>query len=154
VILDMIRGEDLFDRLVTACKRSDSFKGLGYVIGGPLWFGRWILFQVFKLIALQNMAVSRAREVHADLIAGRAAGGNADTGGLLRARFGMQCFMQALHDLATALDHKLYSNDLYLHQSRAATVVRRKNKEPEMGLPPAINNPADGKNIKVFDAEQ
>ena len=32
--------------------------------------------------------------------------------------------------------------------------MRRKKKEPELGLPPALSHPAAGKTIKVFDAEQ
>ncbi len=154
VIIDMIRGEDLLDRLVAACRRSESFQWLGALINAPLWVGRTILFQMFKLIALQNMVVSREREFHADLVAVSAAGSNAATHGLLRARFGMQCFVQALHDMATALDHKMYSNDMYLHQSRAAAVVRRLKKEPALGLPPAISSPNEGQKVRVFDAEE
>ena len=41
-------------------------------------------------------------------------------------------------------DHKLYTNDLYLHQDRAAAVVRRQKKEPELGLPPALKSPNAG----------
>ena len=41
-----------------------------------------------------------------------------------------------------------------MHQDRAATIVRRKKKEPELGLPPALEAPTAGKDIKVFDAEQ
>ena len=66
----------------------------------------------------------------------------------------MQCFVQAVDDLALALDHKLYTNDLYLHQDRAAAEVRRKKKDHELGLPPALSHPTAGKSIKVFDAEQ
>ena len=42
--------------------------------GGPLWLGRVILIKAFEVIALQNMAVSREQEFHADLIAVSAAG--------------------------------------------------------------------------------
>ena len=36
----MIRGEDWFDRTINNLKRSKSFKGLGMVLGGPLWLWR------------------------------------------------------------------------------------------------------------------
>ncbi|HEY1190137.1 MAG TPA: M48 family metalloprotease [Gemmata sp.] len=154
IIVDMIRGEDWLDRFVIFCKRTDALRWLGYTIGGPLWLGRVSLARVFKMIVLQNMAVSREQEFHADLVAVSAAGSDAATHGLLRARFGMQCFAQAVNDLAVAVDHKLYSNDLYLHQDRAASVVRRKKKEPDLGLPPALPHPGAGKALRVFDAEQ
>ena len=154
VMLNLIQGEDWLDRLAAWCKEQGALKWLGYSIGGCMWCGRSFLFLMFKMVALQDHAVSREQEFHADRVAVSAAGSDASTHGLLRARFGMQCFMQAVEDLATALDHKLYSNDLYVHQDCAAAVVRRKKKEPELGLPPALPHPTAGKDIKVFDAEQ
>lgn len=155
IIGDLVDGEDWFDRLINWCKRQDNVVAIfGHVIGGCLWFGRKILEWLYKAITLQRLAVSREREFHADLVAVSAAGSNAVVHCLLRTEFGHQCFMQALDDLHTALDHKLYSNDLYLHQDRAATIVRRKKKEAELGLPPALHDPTDGKNIKVFDPEE
>ena len=142
IIFDLVEGEDWFDRLIEWNKRQENvLSWFGHAIGGCLWVGRQVLWWMLKTITLQDRAVSREQEFHADLVAVSAAGSDASTHGLLRARFGMQCFMQAVDDLATALDHKLYSNDLYLHQDRAAAVVRRKKKEPELGLPPALRAP-------------
>ncbi|QJW97490.1 M48 family metallopeptidase [Frigoriglobus tundricola] len=155
IIGDLIEGEDWFDRMVTWCKKQDNvFAVIGHAIGAPLWVGRTVLEQCYKAIALQRLVVSREREFHADLVAVRAAGSNAVVHCLLRTVFGLRCFDQAFNDLATALDHKLYSNDLYLHQDRAAAVVRRKKKEPHLGLPPLLATPHDGKDIEVFDAEE
>jgi Zn-dependent protease with chaperone function len=155
IIGDLVEGEDWFDRVVNWCKRQDNAISLiGYAIGAPLWVGRKLLEWFYKAITLQRLAVSREREFHADLVAVSAAGSNAVVHCLLRTEFGHQCFMQALNDLATALDHKLYSNDMYLHQDRAAAIVRRKKKEPQLGLPPALKTDNDGKNVEVFDAEQ
>src|SRR6478672_2428573 len=154
-LIDLVEGEDWFDRVILWSKRQENvFSVFGHSIGACLWVGRKILWWILKTITLQDRAVSREQEFHADLVAVSAAGSDASTHGLLRARFGMQCFMQAVDDLATAIDHKLYTNDLYLHQDRAAAVVRRKKKEPELGLPPALTHPSAGKDIKVFDAEQ
>lgn len=155
IIGDLVEGEDWFDRLVNWCKRQDNIISVfGHTIGAPLWVGRKILEWFYKAITLQRLAVSREREFHADLVAVSAAGSNAVVHCLLRTEFGHQCFMQALSDLATAIDHKLYSNDMYLHQDRAAAIVRRQKKEPELGMPPALKSVNDGKNIEVFDAEE
>jgi Zn-dependent protease with chaperone function len=153
VIIDMIRGEDWFDRWINNMKRSQQFRGLGLALGGPLWLWRELLTRFFNMIALQSRVVSREQEFHADLVAVSAAGSDAATTGLLRARFGMECLIQAVRDLVTAMDHKMYSTDLYLHQARAATVVRRKKKDPAHGLPPAYG-PGGGRKVRVFDAEQ
>src|SRR5262245_27545265 len=155
IIGDLVDGEDWFDRLINWCKRQDNaIKFFGHFVGGCLWVGRSVLEWLYKAITLQRLAVSREREFHADLVAVSAAGSNAVVHCLLRTEFGHQCFMQAIDDLATCLDHKLYSNDLYLHQDRESAIVRRKKKEPQLGLPPALTAPTDGKNVKVFDAEE
>ncbi len=155
IIFDLVEGEDWFDRLIIWCKRQESAVGaFGYAIGGCLWVGRKVLWWMLKTIALQDRVVSREQEFHADRVAVSAAGSDAATHGLLRARFGFQCFMQAIDDLATALDHKLYTNNLYLHQDRAAAVVRRKKKDYTLGLPPELPTLNSGAKIKVFDAEQ
>jgi Zn-dependent protease with chaperone function len=156
IIFDLVEGEDWLDRFIMWCKKQKGFmSAFGLVIGGCLWLGRKILWWILKTIALQDRALSREQEFHADKVAVSAAGSDASTHGLLRARFGMQCFIQAINDLvAPARDHKLYTNDLYLHQDRAAAVVRRQKKEPELGLPPVLPTPTSGKTTKVFDAEQ
>jgi Zn-dependent protease with chaperone function len=155
IIGDLVDGEDWLDRFVNWCKRQDNaIKVFGYGVGGCLWVGRKVLGWLYKVITLQRLAVSREREFHADLVAVSAAGSNAVVHCLLRTEFGHQCFMQAVDDLATALDHKLYSKDLYLHQDRAAAVVRRKKKEKDLGLPPLLKGPHDGKKVAVFDADE
>ena len=155
IIGDLVEGEDWFDRLLNWCKKQENvFAVFGHVVGAPLWIARKILEQCYKIITLQRLAVSREREFHADLVAVSAAGSNAVVHCLLRTDFGYQCYLQAIRDLLTAMDHKLYSNDLYLHQDRASAVVRQKKKEPALGLPPAFKSPHEGKNTEVFDAEE
>jgi len=158
IISNLVQGEDWLDRLVLWCKDKDRgalFIIFGSMIGGCLWCGRTFFLLILKAIFFQDLAVSREQEFHADKVAASAAGSDAATHMLFRSRFGMQCFMQAVQDLVNpARDHKLYSNDLFLHQDRAAIVVRRKKKEPELGLPPILPTPTSGKTIKVFDAEQ
>jgi Zn-dependent protease with chaperone function len=156
IIADLVEGEDWFDRFISWCKRQENgaAKGFGYFIGACLWVGRSVLEWLYKAITLQRLAVSREREFHADLVAVSAAGSNAVAHCLLRTEFGHQCFMQAIDDLATCLDHKLYSNDLYLHQDRAAIYVRRKKKEHDLGMPPALKGPNDGAKIQVFDPDE
>ena len=155
IIGDLVEGEDWFDRVIGWCKKQDNaFSIFGHVVGAPLWVMKKVLEQCYRIITLQRLAVSREREFHADLVAVSAAGSNAVVHCLLRTDFGHQCYIQALNDLVTAMDHKLYSNDLYLHQDRASAVVRRKKKEPQLGLPPAFKASHEGKGVEVFDADE
>lgn len=154
IIADLVDGEDWFDRLITWCKNQENvLKVFGYGVGGCLWVGRKILWWMYKTITLQRMAVMRESEFHADLLAVKAAGSDAVGLSLFRLRFGNLCLGQAVEDLATALDHKLYSKDIFLHQDRAAEVVRRKRKDARLGIPPVHNGPLAGQKIRVFDPE-
>ena len=155
IIIDLISGEDWFDRMVNWCKKQqNAFSVIGYGIGGPLWVGRAVMWSLFKVITLQRMAVMRESEFHADLVAVKAAGSDAVALSLFRMRFGNLCFMQAAQDMAVALDHKLYSRDMFLHQDRAAEVVRRKRKDPQLGVPPLLEHPLSGKTVRVFEPEE
>jgi Zn-dependent protease with chaperone function len=154
IIVDLIEGEDWFDRTLNWCKRQENALSLlGYGIGGCLYVGRMILWWILKTITLQRLAVMRESEFHADLLAVKAAGSDAVALSLFRMRFGNLCLGQAVEDLATALDHKLYSNDIFLHQDRAAVVVRRKKKDNQFGLPPVHDGPMAGKKIQIFDPD-
>ena len=155
IIGDLVEGEDWLDRMIVWCKRQDNLlAAVGHVLDAPLWVGRKVMIQCYRLITLQNLTVKREREFHADLVAVSAAGSDAVVHCLLRTDFAYQCYMQALNDLVTAMDHKLYSNDLYVHFDRASAVVRRRKKEPLLGLPPALAGEHAGQHVEVFDADE
>lgn len=153
IIADLIDGEDWFDRFIAWCQRMPSLIGLfGITVGACLWAGRRVLWWVYRLMTLQRLAVMREAEFHADLLAVKAAGSDAVVHSLFRLRFGNLCLQQALDDLVPAArDHKLYSNDIFLHQDRAAAVVRRKRKDPRLGIPPPHDHPYAGQAIRLFD---
>src|SRR5262249_1970873 len=154
IIVDLIEGEDWFDRLIDWSKRQqNAFSIFGHVIGSILWVGRKLLTSMFKAIILQRMAVSREQEFHADLVAVKAAGSDAVPLSLLRLRFGNMCLAQAVEDLRTAAEHKLYTRDIFFHQEKSAPVVRRLRKDPKLGERADIDGPMAGKTLRVFDPE-
>jgi Zn-dependent protease with chaperone function len=155
IIVDLIAGEDWFDRMVDWCKRQDNaLKVFGYTIGSCLWVGRKALEWLFEVITLQRMVVMREQEFHADLCAVKAGGSDAVVLSLLRLRFGNLCLQQAVHDLSLAADHKLYTRDVFYHQEKAEAVVRRKKKDPKLGLRPHSDDPMAGKRLRLFDPDQ
>ncbi|MDB5305806.1 MAG: hypothetical protein JWO38_8 [Gemmataceae bacterium] len=155
IIYDLVEGEDLFDRMVNWCKRQpNALSAVGYFVGGFLWVGRKLLVTAYKAFTLQRLAVSREREFNADLVAVSVAGSDAMTHGLLRVEFGYMCMMQTENDLSLAADHKLYTRDLYHHQDRAGRIVRKTKKDPQLGLPPHLDGPTAGKDVRVFDREK
>jgi Zn-dependent protease with chaperone function len=155
IILDIIVGEDMLDRMVQWCQRQDGVIALfGYVIGAPLWVGKKLLEAAFKVITMQRLAVSREQEFHADLVAVKAAGSDAVGLSLMRLRFGNICLNQAMSDLDVASENKLYTRDLFYHQDRAEPIVRRLRKDPKLGVRPESDDPMAGKMIRVFDPDK
>ncbi|HUR54856.1 MAG TPA: M48 family metallopeptidase, partial [Gemmataceae bacterium] len=155
IIIDLVEGEDWFDRTVDWCKEQQGvFGAFGYTVGGMLWVGRKVLEALLQAITLQRLAVMRESEFHADLLAVKAAGSDAVALSLFRMRFGNVCLGQAIGDLAMAADHKLYTRDVFLHQDRAEAIVRRKRKNPAMGIPPAHEHPMSGKSLRIFDPDE
>ncbi|MBA4190289.1 MAG: hypothetical protein C0467_20070 [Planctomycetaceae bacterium] len=165
IVFDMIEGEDFFDRIIRRCKHNPETDSGGFSLKMVTWpvvypiswlleAGHALLWLTVKTVALPGRAMVWEQEYHADLVAVSAAGSDAVTHGLLRARFGTRCFNQAIDDLLKLADgHDLYSNDLYLHQDRAAAIVRWKTQAPEFGLPPELPEPNSGEAIRIFDPE-
>ncbi|MBX9581894.1 MAG: M48 family metalloprotease [Gemmataceae bacterium] len=151
IIIDLVEGEDWFDRAVNWAKRQDgaiSLVGLG--IGGMLWVGRKGLEWAFRAITLQRLVVSREQEFHADLVAVAAAGSEAVPLSLMRLRFGQVCLTQALNDLSVAMDHRLHTRDLFYHQEKAEPIVRRLRKAPTLGVRPDKAGPE----VRIFDPDE
>ncbi len=64
----------------------------------------------------------------------------------------MRCLSQSIHDMQAAMDHHLYTADMFYHQSHAATYLRRREKKPHLGEPPAL--PADPtKAVMIFEPD-
>lgn len=151
IIVDLVEGEDWFDRAVNGAKRQEGFlSAVGLGIGGLLWAGRKVLEWAFRAITLQRLVVSREQEFHADLVAVAAAGSEAVPLSLMRLRFGQVCLTQALDDLSVAMDHRLHTRDLFFHQEKAEPIVRRLRKNPKLGVRPA----EAGRKVRIFDPDE
>jgi hypothetical protein len=96
---------------------------------------------VFKAINIFNLSLSRQMEFNADRIGVSLAGSDAMVSALLRSGFADQAFRQMGADLWSAMDHHLYSGDIFYHQIPAADHLRRRAKKPELGQRPAQRGP-------------
>jgi len=92
-------------------------------------------------------------ELNADLVAVSVTGSDALIHWLCRAAFADRCMKLTVAELRTALDHQLYTSDLFCHLSHAARQLRGRDADPALGEPPAL--PADrSQTTQVFDADQ
>lgn len=160
VVFDLIQGEDAVDRLLRRLRHDPADGGPGlkavtwpvvYPVSWVLDAGHAVLWLALKAVALPGRGMAWEQEFHADLVAVTAAGSDALTHALLRARFGMRTFNAALDELAKlAEDRGVYTNDLFLHQDRAAALVRWREGRPDLGLPPVLAEPSAGEQVRVF----
>ncbi|HVK14759.1 MAG TPA: M48 family metalloprotease, partial [Gemmataceae bacterium] len=153
--------EDWLDRLIHKARRWNSGDGLtnlvalGFVVGvgGPLWLLRKAVFGAFFVLNFARLSLMRQNEFHADRIAVSVAGSNAIVHALARLDFAGKALEQAISDLETASQHKLYTSDLFLHQTEAAARLRKQKKKPRLGMPPALKRPEEGRDVQVFDED-
>ena len=62
---------------------------------------------------------------------------------------------QAIRDLQTAMDHHLYTSDMFHHQTRAVPFVRKSMKDPNFGEPPALpENPRKTSQVFEYDDDK
>ncbi|MGL4422526.1 MAG: M48 family metallopeptidase [Gemmataceae bacterium] len=155
IILDMVIGEDWFDKILNSLRVVGGIGEIAYwVIGGPFLALRWVLTRIFFLIAYQQFSVAREAEYHADLVGASIAGSDAQVLALMRAEFSDHTYGQTLSDLGKAADHKLYTSDIYFHQHSAADIVRKFKKDPLLGVRPKLDHPLAGKKVQVFDPDK
>ena len=139
IINHVVYGEDWFDRFIIGWSRLDPLIAWpAYIIRGILWCLRKIISLLLYVVFFFYQAMSRQMEFNADLVAVGLAGSDARAHCWYRMEFGMMCFHQAIEDLRAAMDHHLYTSDLFYHQSTAARFLRAKKKDPNLGEPPPL----------------
>jgi Zn-dependent protease with chaperone function len=110
----------------------------GWLLYGVVTLFRKILSGLFRAINWGSLALTREMEFNADRVAVSVTGSDAPIHVLVRLPFAEQALRQAARDLFAAADHKLFTRDLFLHQTHAAEFMRRLRKTPGVGIPPAL----------------
>jgi Zn-dependent protease with chaperone function len=153
IVYHVIHGDDWFDNFIIGWSMLDvRIAWPAYIVRGMLWLLRKLLYMMWYVICYFDLALSRQMEFNADLIAVSLCGSDAPVHLLHRCYIGQFSFNQAVNDLRVAMDHHLYTSDLFYHQGAAVRIIRKKNKEkdPRLEEPPVL--PADPKRFtEVFE---
>jgi Zn-dependent protease with chaperone function len=151
IIGDIVFARDWLDDVVAFVRRLDIRVAVfAWAFTGVLWVTRKGLQGLFRAINFANSALSRQMEFNADLVAVSVTGSDALVHSLSRLDFANQALMLAWQDLTTAADHRLYTRDLFYHQTKAAEYIRTVQQNPRLGEPPAL--PADpAQMVQVFE---
>jgi hypothetical protein len=144
IVENIVFGRDIFDRFIDGWRCIDiRLAWPAWIFWGILWTLRKLLIGLHMAIFYFNRARSRQAEFNADLVAVSAAGSDAPVHLLYKSAFGDHCLRQALTDLQVAMDHHLYTADLFYHQNHAASYLRRLRKDPHLGEPPPLPEEED-----------
>jgi Zn-dependent protease with chaperone function len=153
VIAELVFGRDWLDDMVGALRGVDvRIAVFAWAFTGVMWTLRKSLQGLFRAINFANSALARQMEFNADLVAVSVTGSDALIHGLARLDFAGDSLAQAWSDLNAAADHKLYSRDLFYHQTKANDYLRVVNKNPRLGEPPDLpDDPHEM--VQVFEPE-
>jgi Zn-dependent protease with chaperone function len=153
ILYQVVYGEDWFDRMIINWSQLDPrIAWPAYIIRAVLWVLKKILGLMWFVVDFFDLALSRQMEFNADRVAVSVTGSDAPVHLLYRCYFADHCFNQAVDDLRVAMDHHLYTSDLFYHQSAAARIIRKKKKDDTFGEPPGLpKNPE--KTNQVFEED-
>jgi Zn-dependent protease with chaperone function len=151
IVYQVVYGDDWFDRFIYGWSQQDPHIAWpAYIPRGMLWCLRKILAMMWYVVVFFDLALSRQMEFNADLIAVSLTGSDAPVHLLHRSYIGQASFNQGVDDLQVAMDHHLYTSDLFYHQSAAIGIIRKKNKDPRLEEPPELPDDPN-ETTQVFD---
>jgi Zn-dependent protease with chaperone function len=146
VMHDVIYSRDALDRFVDQWASIDvriSFPAWG--LKGVLWAVRGILSGMYRGLNLLHLSLSRQMEFNADNVAVSVTGSDALIHGLARLEFANASLADAAQSLDAAADHNVFTDNLFVHQSRSAERLRKIHKNERLGLPPDLTDETAGK---------
>ena len=153
IVEQVVYGRDWFDNFIDGwCRTDPRVAWPAWIFWAILWVLRRVLIGLRYAIAFFHFGLSRQMEFNADLMAVSVAGSDAPVHLLSRSMFADRCMGQAITDLQTAMDHHLYTSDLFYHHSQAVAFVRRKEKDPRLGEPPPLPDEPE-ETTQVFEPD-
>lgn len=151
IIGDMVYGRDFFDDFLDKMGQSDIRVAIfAKCFEGVIWLLRKGLEGVFYTINFANSSLSRQMEFNADLVAVTLTGSDAIVHALAKLDYAGHAFDLAIRQLLDASDHKLYTRDLFVHQTRAGEFLAQNDPKKKWGTLPALPDDPNQK-VQVFE---
>ncbi len=109
-----------------------------WIVHGFQFLFRKCLSGLWYVIFFFAQAHRREMEFHADRVAVSVTGSDAVVHLLHKSQFAEVCMQHAIGEVQDAMDHQFFTDNLFLHQTNAEEFLRRKNRKPDWGIPPAL----------------
>lgn len=117
VVRDLVFTRDTWDELLVKWRSLGIRLSLpAWVLTGVLWAIRAVLKQLYRLVNLANLSLSRQMEFDADLHAAALVGSDALVSAIWKSERAGLAFNGACQTLSSLLGYEKYTNDLFHHQ--------------------------------------
>lgn len=130
IIHSMVYDRDKWDETLENWSRSDFRIAIfAWALLPFVWLTRQLMILLYRGINLLQSSLSRQMEFHADSVAVSVTGSNAIINGLYKLGSSSEAYHFALSHVNSALDHKIYTDNIFYHHTEAYDYL--KNKYPE-----------------------
>ncbi|MDX2003241.1 MAG: M48 family metalloprotease [Chitinophagales bacterium] len=135
LIHDMVFGRDSWDQALEEAKNSGSWAVVfAGILSGIVFLLRTFLVQLYKIINMIYASLQRQMEFNADLVAVSVTGSDPIITGLAKLEPASNAMGMTMYQLKNAMDHELYSSDIFFHHQKNIQVLNQlakdKGKEP------------------------
>lgn len=135
IIHDMVYDRDGWDVFLDNWARQDLRISFGaWILKAIIYVVRSALVLIYKGINMLYASLSRQMEFQADLVAVSTTGSDAIISGLAKVVDGSRAMSVAQQQLTDAADHKLFTKDIFYHQTQAKSFIdslEERNEEPQ-----------------------
>jgi Zn-dependent protease with chaperone function len=130
IIYSMVHERDKWDELLEQWKGSDiRISVFAWLLMPVVWLIRKCMSLIYQGINLVHASLSREMEFNADRVAVSVTGSNAIINALYKLGPSSEAFDFSNQYLSTAIDHKLYTQNLFFHHTKAVEHLARHKSE-------------------------
>lgn len=135
IIYSMVFERDGWDRFLDQWKQADIRVSIfAWLLMPIVWIIRQLMQLIYQVINMVYAALSRQMEFQADRVAVSVTGSEAIINGLYKLNSASQAFQFSNQQIGAAIDHKLYTDDLFYHQTQAFEHLKENYPEFEEAL--------------------
>ncbi len=155
IIHEMVYGRNQWDEWFDQWRGADfRLSVFAWLLTPVVWTLRKGMSLIYQVINLIHASLSRQMEFNADLVAVSVTGSNAIVNALHKLGTSGEAFAFSNGQVGTAVDHKLYTRNLFYHHTRGMDHLRRHN--PQFGqslLDQKAGDRGQGEKYFVFNDE-
>ncbi|HEX8530921.1 MAG TPA: M48 family metalloprotease, partial [Cytophagales bacterium] len=143
IIYEMVYGRNAWDVWFDHWRGADFRLSIfAWLLTPVVWTLRKGMSLIYQVINLIHASLSRQMEFNADLVAVSVTGSNAIVNALHKLGTSSEAFAFSNGQVSTAVDHKLYTRNLFYHHARGIEHLRKHNPQFSQSL---LGRGAEGK---------